>query len=104
MSKFEADWKTFLEHDAGSLSIEQVSLEPNAVIFYRDAVFYTIKAAVLDNPWRFEIVDQNQMIEKLEPWLNNVNEDFQGKLNEDPPQEFFAIMANHCREIFDIKE
>ena len=36
-------------------------------------------------PWRFEIVNDGQLSDQIETWLNNVNEDFGGKLNEDPP-------------------
>lgn len=42
------------------------------------------------------------MTEERETWLNDVNDDFQGKLNEDPPREFFAIMASHCKEIIGV--
>ena len=64
--------------------------------FEIDGVQYVVKGPdeAEELPWRFEIVNEDQLSDQIETWLNNVNEDFGGKLNEDPPSEFFEIISS----------
>ena len=50
-------------------------------------------------PWRFEIVQESRLNSKLESWISDINDDFGGKLNEDPPREFYQIIAEKYEEI-----
>ena len=111
MSDLETEWRAWTENglpeEMGHLT--EVSVDQKQVVFELDGVEFTIMAydEAMDQPWRFEMVPawaddtQESEIDQLhQSWLNDVNEDFQGKLNEDPPREFFAIMAQHYLAIF----
>lgn len=67
---------------------------------------YVIEACDVedDKPWRFRVCSDTDEELKVQAstaqWISDVNDDFQGKLNEDPPKEFIVIMADHYQRIF----
>ena len=72
------------------------------IVFEIDEVELSIKPGndMEDLPWRFEIVDSGNMTEKIETWLNEVNDEFSGKDRADPPSGFFDIIQEKYDEIF----
>ena len=89
----QSDWETWLEE--AEICPTEISVTDTEVIFEIDEAQFVIKTPddEQDMPWRFEIVNQGEMTEKRETWLNDVNDDFQGKERTDPPKGFFEIMA-----------
>ena len=49
----------------------------------------------METPWLIEIANADFMTELYETWLNDVNEDFQGKERGESPKVFFAVVQEH---------
>ena len=70
-------------------------------MFEIDNIQFMVKGPSAEHqlPWRFEIIYKSRLNSKIENWISDINEDFGGKLNEDPPREFYQIIADKFEEI-----
>ena len=88
----QASWEDWTE-EAETQTIF-ISATDSTITVEVDDVEYIIKAGSddMDQPWIMEIIDVNQMDELKETWLNDVNEEFQGKERSESPKVFFQIV------------
>ena len=70
------EWKVWVSET--DLNIDEVMASDTEVVFQIDDVQFAVKAGdeEQDLPWRFEIVNYDDMNEERETWIEDVNEDF----------------------------
>ena len=83
----QMQWEEWLRSCPDLCPVE-VSSNAKEIVFEVESIQYKITSPIeaLSIPWKFHILYKSDLNDKIETWINNVNEDFEGKPNDDPPK------------------